>query len=36
MSEWFNLYTAVAFILGVLLCNMVKAQFSNLRGKIGG
>jgi hypothetical protein len=30
------MYTVVAFILGVLLCQMVKAQVSNLRGKLGG
>lgn len=34
MSEWFNVYTLVAFILGVLLCNMVKSQVSNLRSKL--
>jgi len=36
VSDWVNMYTVVAFILGVLLCQMVKAQVSNLRGKLGG
>lgn len=36
MSEWVNMQTIVAFILGVLLAAMVKAQVSKLRGKIGG
>jgi hypothetical protein len=32
MERWFNLYTFVAFVVGVLLSAMVKAQLASLRG----
>lgn len=32
MENWLTLYTFVAFVLGVLLSAMVKAQLSSLRG----
>jgi hypothetical protein len=34
MSDWFTMHTLIAFVLGVLLCNMVKAQASNLKSKL--
>lgn len=35
MSEWFSLYTLVAFILGVMLAGTVKAFTGSLRQKAG-
>lgn len=35
MSEWFSMYTLIAFIAGVLLSAMVKSAFGQLRSKVG-
>lgn len=34
MSDWFNWYTFIAFVLGVMLSAMVKRQTSTLRAKV--
>lgn len=36
LSEWINLYTLVAFALGVLLASMVKSSLSSVRSKVQG
>lgn len=36
MSEWFTLYTLVAFVLGVLLSAMVRGLVGSVRAKVGG
>lgn len=35
MSEWLNMYTFIAFVLGVLLSAMVKSTFGQLKSKVG-
>ncbi len=35
MSDWFSIYTLVAFILGVMLAGTVKAVTSGARAKVG-
>ena len=35
MSEWVNLQTFVAFVLGVLLSAMVKSFVANAKSKVG-
>jgi hypothetical protein len=34
MSEWFNFYTLIAFVLGVLLSAMVKGVVSQAKAKV--
>lgn len=34
MSEFFNLYTLIAFVLGVLLSAMVKGLVGQVRSKV--
>jgi len=34
MSEFFNLYTLIAFVLGVLLSAMVKGLAGQVRSKV--
>jgi hypothetical protein len=34
MGAWFNLYTFVAFVLGVLLSAMVKSTVANAKSKL--
>lgn len=34
MNDYLNMYTAIAFILGVMLAAMVKAQAAKLRAKL--
>lgn len=36
MSEWINLQTIVAFILGVVMAAWVKMLLGQARGKMGG
>lgn len=36
MSEWVNMHTVIAFILGVLLSAMVKMWTSKITGKLHG
>lgn len=35
MSEFLNMYTLIAFVLGVLLSAMVKGVFGQLKSKVG-
>jgi hypothetical protein len=34
MSEWFSLYTLIAFVLGVLLSAMVKGWVAAVKSKV--
>lgn len=35
MSDWFNVYTLVAFLLGVATSAMVKSKFSAAKSTLG-
>lgn len=35
MSDWFSVYTLVAFFLGVALSAMVKSKVSGLKSSVG-
>lgn len=34
MNDWFTMQTFIAFVLGVLLCGMVKGWVSQARAKL--
>lgn len=35
MKEWFNLYTFIAFLLGVFMAASVKGLFAQAKTKLG-
>lgn len=36
MGDWFTVHTLIAFVIGVLLANMVKSTFSQVKSKVAG